>query len=143
MKHILNKIRAIRLEKGFSQEYMGFSLSISQTSYSRIEAGSVNLEVKQLYNIAGVLEVDVELLLGKPENVSIAQRLQNIEYKLDKILKNSGSFPLTEPSASKHNPASGGSGEGPIIEGVVVVKSLIVSYLTLGLTQSSTLSYKS
>lgn len=51
------KIRKIRLEKGYSQEYMAECLKISQNTYSRIEAGEIKLFVNRLIIIASILEI--------------------------------------------------------------------------------------
>ena len=59
---ILVKIRRIRLEKSFSQEYMANELGISQSQYGKIENGVVKLSYERLQKIARVLEADINSL---------------------------------------------------------------------------------
>lgn len=54
-----NKVRALRLLRGFSQEYMADKLEINQTSYSRIENNQQKLTAEMLEKLAGVLGVSV------------------------------------------------------------------------------------
>jgi transcriptional regulator with XRE-family HTH domain len=61
-------IRAYRLQKNFTQEYMAYRLGISQKAYSKIEAGITELTVRRLYEIASELEVPaLELLSSTKE----------------------------------------------------------------------------
>ena len=57
------KIRICRLQKSYSQEFMAFSLSISQNAYSKIEREQTELTVKRLYEIAELLNISVFELL--------------------------------------------------------------------------------
>jgi transcriptional regulator with XRE-family HTH domain len=57
------KIRKIRLNKGYSQEYMAFMLDINQSTFSKIEQGNLEITVRRLYSIAEILEVNVIELL--------------------------------------------------------------------------------
>ena len=59
---ILVKIRKIRLEKSFSQEYMANELGITQSQYGKIENGVVKLSYERLQKIARVLELEVNFL---------------------------------------------------------------------------------
>jgi transcriptional regulator with XRE-family HTH domain len=69
MKGIGEKIRKIRNIRGYSQEYMGSRLSMSQNNYSRIELDQINLTLKTLSDIAGVLEIGTQELLNFNEAV--------------------------------------------------------------------------
>ena len=42
------KIRLLRIEKGYSQSYVGNQLNISQISYHKLESGKTELKVKTL-----------------------------------------------------------------------------------------------
>ena len=63
------KIRKLRNEKGYSQEYMAKSLGMSQNNYSQIELGKINLTIERLDKIAELLETDVFNLLKKEQVV--------------------------------------------------------------------------
>src|SRR5665647_2062756 len=54
-----NKIRALRMLRGFSQEYMADKLEINQTTYSRIETNQQKLTAETLEKLAGILGVSV------------------------------------------------------------------------------------
>ncbi len=52
---ILNKIRKLRLDKGFSQENMADELQTSRTSYARLENGETELTWRAIDDIAKIL----------------------------------------------------------------------------------------
>ena len=68
MKGIGEKIRKIRNIRGYSQEYMGTRLKMSQNNYSRIELDQINLTLKTLSEIAAVLEVSTEEIMNFSES---------------------------------------------------------------------------
>lgn len=61
------KIRKIRELKDFSQEYMAENLGISQQMYSCLEKDD-SIPYARLQQIAKVLEVDVESIVGFDKN---------------------------------------------------------------------------
>jgi len=64
MKLNHNKIRAIRINKGFSQEYVSSILGISQAKYSRIENGKIEITIGELGKLIQALEIDpLEILI--------------------------------------------------------------------------------
>lgn len=63
MKSLIEKIIAIRKKKGYSHEYMGYKLNISQVAYSKIEKGETRLSVERLYRIGQILSVAVDIKL--------------------------------------------------------------------------------
>mgnify|MGYP003343279076 CR=1 FL=1 len=69
MKGIGEKIRKIRNIRGYSQEYMGSRLNMSQNNYSRIELDQINLTLRTLSDIADVLEIGTQELLNFNEAV--------------------------------------------------------------------------
>jgi transcriptional regulator with XRE-family HTH domain len=65
-----NKIKKVRELRNFTQEYMAQKLSITQESYSRIEADKANLTIQRLDKISEVLGVSVfELMSFNEKNV--------------------------------------------------------------------------
>jgi transcriptional regulator with XRE-family HTH domain len=56
---VLN-IKAIRKQKGVSQEYLAYLLGIDYSTYGKIERGAISLTVDRLEKIAAILEVTVE-----------------------------------------------------------------------------------
>lgn len=70
MENILENIKRIRKQKGYSHENMAHELDISQVAYSKIEKSDTKLSVERLYKIAEILETKVgDLLEVNPNNV--------------------------------------------------------------------------
>jgi transcriptional regulator with XRE-family HTH domain len=63
MEKVINKIRDIRKDKGYSHEYMAHLLDISQVAYSKIEKNETKLTVERLFKIAEILESKIEDVL--------------------------------------------------------------------------------
>ena len=63
MEKVINKIKEIRKNKGYSHEYMAHLLNISQVAYSKIEKQETKLTVERLYKIAEILESKIEDVL--------------------------------------------------------------------------------
>ena len=61
--HIGHRIKKIRENKNFTQEYMSQRLNISQNTYSLIESGSSKLTTDRLKEISTILEVPVESII--------------------------------------------------------------------------------
>ena len=59
------KIKSLRIEKGYSQEYLAEQLKISQSYYAKIENGNKEISVKQLLQILKILEIDVDTFFNK------------------------------------------------------------------------------
>lgn len=80
MKNILNKFKELRLKKGYSHEYMGHELKISQVAYSKIERNETKLSIERFFKIAEILEVSIaDILEIQPENqMYSADNLQKI-----------------------------------------------------------------
>lgn len=53
------KIRSIRLEKGYSQEYLAEVLSVSQKTYSNIENDKSSIKIDTLIKIAEEFKIDL------------------------------------------------------------------------------------
>lgn len=60
---IHEKIRMIRENKHWSQEYMASKLNISANGYSKIERGETRLNLPRLEQIADIFEMDIVELL--------------------------------------------------------------------------------
>lgn len=61
---VLIEIRKKRKELNYSQEYIASLLNISQSSYNKIENGTTELTVNTLYDIAQILEFDIDELIN-------------------------------------------------------------------------------
>lgn len=58
-----NKLRKLRLNKGYSQEYMAEKLHVCQKTYSNMENEKATISIDTLRKIAEELEVDLLELL--------------------------------------------------------------------------------
>ena len=94
MNKVLEKIKEIRKQKGFSHEYIAHELEISQVAYSKLEKSETKLTVERLYKLAEILETKVtDLLNEQPENefnqtntdssIGYQQQIENL-YQEDK-----------------------------------------------------------
>lgn len=67
-KKIYNQIRlnlkALRINAGFSYEYVGSKLKISQNAYSKQELGQTKIDIETLIELARVFNVEVKTFMG-------------------------------------------------------------------------------
>lgn len=73
MNNILGNIRAIRLKKRLSQEYMAETLGVTQTAYSLWEKGKRELTYNNLLRIAEVLDENVVNIITYPDVYVLAE----------------------------------------------------------------------
>ena len=64
---IRKRIKSSRIEKGYSQDYVGTRLNMSQIAYHKLENGITQLKVETLLELARILEVTESFLLGCDE----------------------------------------------------------------------------
>jgi len=62
--NIGDNIKKIRELKNYSQEYVAQELGISQSTYARIESGTIVPKIDRLQRIAEILDIDVSFLLS-------------------------------------------------------------------------------
>ena len=63
-KTLAARVRALRIERGYSQEAMAHEVGIDRTYQSQIERGVGNPSLRVLCSIAAVLKVDLVDLLS-------------------------------------------------------------------------------
>jgi transcriptional regulator with XRE-family HTH domain len=68
MEDIGNKIRMLRVVRGYPQEYIAFQLGISQSAYSRQESGRTQLSLIQIKTICKIYELTMIDLLENSIN---------------------------------------------------------------------------
>ena len=71
VKEIRERIKTVRIEKGYSQDYMADMLKISQNAYHKLEKGHTRIHLEKFIDIANVLEVEVSDLFNGPDHVYI------------------------------------------------------------------------
>ncbi len=64
------KIRKIRILKGYSQEYVSDRLGISQPAYLQIEKNKTKVTIETLNRLASIFEIEIIDLLGFDEKKS-------------------------------------------------------------------------
>jgi transcriptional regulator with XRE-family HTH domain len=67
VEKIRKRIVLARTAKGYTQDYLGEQLHMSQISYHKLENGKTGLKVKTLIDLAVILEVKESYLLGCDE----------------------------------------------------------------------------
>jgi transcriptional regulator with XRE-family HTH domain len=86
MQNLPNKLRTLREVHGYKQEFVGNHLGISQTGYSKIEVGEVNLSIRHLEKLAELYKISPEQLFSWDGIISI-NTIQNNE---NVVVTNSG-----------------------------------------------------
>ena len=64
VEEIRERIRTLRIDKGYSQDYMADMLNISQNAYHKLEKGYTRIHLEKFIDIAKILEVDFSELLN-------------------------------------------------------------------------------
>ncbi|MBO9632725.1 MAG: helix-turn-helix transcriptional regulator [Chitinophagaceae bacterium] len=64
---VAGKIRTLRRNREYSQEYMALLLNISQNAYSRLENGKTPITIDRLYQISTILQTNPTSLLDAEE----------------------------------------------------------------------------
>lgn len=65
MNTIGSRIRKLREEKGFKQEFMAYELEVSQSNYGRLEKDDSRLTVPKIQKISEILNVSISVLFGE------------------------------------------------------------------------------
>lgn len=63
------KIKKLRELRNFTQEFLAERLDMSQTGYSKIERGETDISISRLQQIAKVLAVEIQDILGFDEKM--------------------------------------------------------------------------
>lgn len=65
------RLRSLRIEKGFKQEYLAEKLNISTTVMSRLENASTVPKFDTLIQLSDIFNVSIDYLLGRSDNRNI------------------------------------------------------------------------
>ena len=71
---MINRLKELRIERGFTQKEIATKLNLTQQTYSDYETGRTNPDIEMLILIGDFLEVSIDYLLGREDdfgNVSI------------------------------------------------------------------------
>jgi transcriptional regulator with XRE-family HTH domain len=92
-KTVAANIRAARIYRNYSQDYVGYKIGISQNGYSKIELGHTNVTLEKVAMIAEVLEVDLAKLVQEPDvknDVEAIQCMAMVPKLLEVICRSTG-----------------------------------------------------
>ncbi|MBN8642141.1 MAG: helix-turn-helix transcriptional regulator [Flavobacteriales bacterium] len=68
-----NKLRQLRLDKGYSQEYMAELLEVSQKTYSNIENNKSPISVERLLKVIHEYQIDASVFLTEKSKATTLQ----------------------------------------------------------------------
>lgn len=95
---IASNIKDVRLENGFSCEFVANQLGISKGAYSNMENGKVEITVARLENVAAIFNVPMEKLI--PLKKAITQISNGSGYNVSQEgpcnIINQNNFPMDE-----------------------------------------------
>lgn len=74
-----DRIRRIRLRKGYSQDYVAHKIGVSQNFYSKMELGKTTVTEQRLRQLANVLDESVSSILSEGHDTTSALQLKNSE----------------------------------------------------------------
>jgi transcriptional regulator with XRE-family HTH domain len=60
---IAERIRQLRRDKDYSQQFMADAIGISQNAYSKLESGKTPIHLDRLVQVAALLDINVCALL--------------------------------------------------------------------------------
>lgn len=96
VKQILENIKRIRRQKGYSQTNIADDLGIEMTTYGKIENGKIHLKVEMLERIAKILQVKVsEIYPALIENDTIIEG----KFKIVKLEQNFETYKASQNEA--------------------------------------------
>lgn len=67
-----NRIKAIRMDRNFTQKYIAAALGMSHANYGKFENGKINMSRGRIDLIAGLLDVDIAEILA-PEQETLRE----------------------------------------------------------------------
>jgi|JI7StandDraft_1071085.scaffolds.fasta_scaffold03311_3 transcriptional regulator with XRE-family HTH domain len=78
MYRYANKLRRLRVQKGFSQEYMAQELDLSTSGYRKLESGESKLKIETVLKLSKVLDIElVDFLAMDDERINIQKDNRN------------------------------------------------------------------
>ena len=67
IKMVFTRIRDLREDHDYKQEYVAKYLGVQQTTYSKYELGKVNVPVEMLMKLADFYHVSLDYLTGRTD----------------------------------------------------------------------------
>jgi XRE family transcriptional regulator, regulator of sulfur utilization len=76
---IQEKLKKLRLDKGWDQQKIASELGIEQSDYSKIETGKIKPDISKLIKFAKIYDIDFNELLGS----SVVNNFNNSENSVN------------------------------------------------------------
>jgi len=67
MTMLFERIRELREDNDYKQEYLAEVLGVTQTNYSKYELGKINIPVEMLMKLADFYGVSLDYLTGRTD----------------------------------------------------------------------------
>lgn len=96
----IQKIKKVRILRGYSQEFMSYQLNMSQSAYAKLERGIAKLTVQRLIEISKILDVGIQYLIDeswdtylsttrsiKVDSITLPSQSDSLENVFSSILK--------------------------------------------------------
>jgi transcriptional regulator with XRE-family HTH domain len=93
IKTVADNIRNTRLYRNYSQDYLAYKLHISQNAYSKIECGYTNITLERIVAIAGILEIELNVLIGITDikaDIEAVNRIPIVQKLLEVVCLTTG-----------------------------------------------------
>src|SRR5665213_905404 len=93
IKTVAANIRSTRLYRNYSQDYLAYKLHISQNAYSKIECGYTKVTLERIIAIAGILEVELNVLIGIADikaDIEAVSRIPIVQKLLEVLCRTTG-----------------------------------------------------
>ncbi len=78
---MINRLKELRVEKGFTQKEIAAKLNLTQQTYSDYETGRTDPDMETLVLMGDILEVSIDYLLNRSDETGVI----NVFHQTDKM----------------------------------------------------------
>lgn len=93
-RELHKKLKALREQHGFSQEYIADKLNISRPTYTQIEKGERELDISEAKKLADVFDMSLEDFITGAEHI---RPIIEIQEKKESVRRNTGEIRISIP----------------------------------------------
>ncbi|WP_372367795.1 helix-turn-helix domain-containing protein [Candidatus Uabimicrobium sp. HlEnr_7] len=86
IEHICLSIRLLRIQKGMSQEELGFKIGLKKSQVSKLERAKSLINTDLLISIAKILDVNPEMLFPKETGDGLNTKINELHLEISKAL---------------------------------------------------------
>ena len=76
---IYQRVRDLREDHDWNQEYVAEKIGITQTTYSKYELGKVNIPLDMMIKLADLYHVSVDYLIGRTDEPERSKQVEGPE----------------------------------------------------------------